>query len=233
MNEIYLMGIITNRGMRDRFIAFFRQNDIHITLTALGAGTANSMILDYLGMEATEKAVYFSFVTPDVWKRLRKELYNRMHIDIPGRGIAFLIPLSSIGGKKALNYLTACQDVRIEEESSLKGTDFELLITIANAGHIETIMDAARSAHAPGGTVIHAKGTGAEHARKFLGISLAEEKEMIFIVVKTKQKNEIMRAIMEQAGTDSPAGGIIFSLPVTSTAGLRLLEEEEENGDIG
>lgn len=51
---------------------------------------------------------------------------------------------------------------------------------------------------------------------------------MIFIVVKTGQKNEIMRAIMEQAGAGSPAGGIIFSLPVTSTAGLRLLEEEEK-----
>jgi hypothetical protein len=32
---------------------------------------------------------------------------------------------------------------------------------------------------------------------------------------------------MEQAGTGSPAGGIIFSLPVTATAGLRMLEEED------
>lgn len=228
MNEIYMLGIITNRGMRHKFIDFFQMNDIHITLTALGAGTANSAILDYLGMEATEKAVYFAFVTRGTWKKLKKELYNKMHIDIAGRGIAFLIPLSSIGGKKALNYLTVGQNVVIEEESSLKETEYELLVAIANAGHIETIMDAARSAHAPGGTVIHAKGTGAEHARRFLGISLAEEKEMIFIVVRTKQKNEIMRAVMEQAGANSPAGAIIFSLPVTSTAGLRLLEEEEE-----
>ena len=81
--------------------------------------------------------------------------------------------------------------------------------------------------HAPGGTVIHAKGTGMEHAKKFFGISLAEEKEMIFIVVRSSQKNDIMKAIMEQAGPKSPAGGIIFSLPVTGTAGLRLLSEEE------
>lgn len=227
MNEIYMLGIITNRGMRSRFISFFQMADIHITLTALGAGTANSAILDYFGVEATEKAVYFAFVTWNTWKRLRKELYHKMHIDIPGRGIAFLIPFSSIGGKKALNYLTVGRDVVIEEESSLKETEFELLVTIANAGYMETIMDAARSAHAPGGTVIHAKGTGMEHARKFLGISLAEEKEMIFIVVRTKQKNDIMRAIMEQAGMNSPAGAVIFSLPVTDTAGLRLPEEED------
>lgn len=227
MNEIYMMGIITNRGRRDKFLSFFKENNIHITLTTLGAGTANSAILDYLGMEATEKAIYFAFVTIDTWNHLKKELYNKMRIDIPGRGIAFLIPLSSIGGKKVLQYLTVGQNVVIEEESTLKNTDFELLVIIANAGYIETIMDAARSAHAPGGTVIHAKGTGAEHARKFLGISLAEEKEMIFIVVRSSQKNTIMKAIMEQAGTGSPAGAIAFSLPVTSVAGLRMLEDTQ------
>ena len=173
-------------------------------------------------------AIYFSFVTWNTWKHLRKELYQTMHIEIPGRGIAFLIPLSSIGGKKALHYLTVGQEVEIEEESTLKQTDFELLVAVANAGYMETIMDAARSAHAPGGTVVHAKGTGMEHARKFLGISLAEEKEMIFIVVRSGQKNEIMKAIMEQAGTKSPAGAIVFSLPVTGTAGLHVLEEEDD-----
>lgn len=127
-----------------------------------------------------------------------------MNIAVPGRGIAFLIPLSSIGGRKTLQYLTAGQTMEIEEESTLQNTDYELLVTLANGGHIETIMDAARSANAPGGTVIHAKGTGAEHAKRFLGISLAEEKEMIFIVVKTSQKQAIMKSIMERAGIGSP-----------------------------
>lgn len=227
MNEIYMMTIITNRGMREKFFTFLQNNNIHITVATLGSGTANSAILNYFGMEKTEKAIYFAFVTWGTWKNLRKELYQKMDIDIPGRGIAFLVPMSSIGGKKALHYLTVGQEVVIEEESSLKETEFELLVAIANAGYMETIMDAARSADAPGGTVIHAKGTGMEHARKFLGISLAEEKEMIFIVVRTGQKNDIMKAIMEQAGTGSPAGAVVFSLPVTSTAGLRMVEEME------
>ena len=115
----------------------------------------------------------------------------------------------------------------IEEESTLQNTEFELLITIANAGHTDTIMDAARSANAPGGTVIHAKGTGAALAKKFYGITLTEEKEMIFIVVRTEQKNAIMKAIMEHAGTKTAAGGICFSLPVTSTAGLRMIPKED------
>lgn len=226
MNSLYMLGIIANRGMRDKFIQFFKLHNIHVTLTVLGQGTASGAILDYLGMETTDKTLYFAFVTRDTWKLLKKDLYAQVKIDVPGRGIAFLIPLSSMGGKMQLQYVTVGQELSIEEESTLQNTEYELLVTIANSGYIETIMDAARSADAPGGTVIHAKGTGAEHAKRFLGISLAEEKEMIFIVVRKRQKNAIMKAIMEQAGTNSPAGGIIFSLPVTSTAGLRMPEED-------
>ena len=86
-------------------------------------------------------------------------------------------------------------------------------------------MDAARGAGAYGGTVLHAKGTGMEQAEKFLGVSLAAEKEIILIVAKKQQKNDIMKAVMEQAGMESKAKSIVFSLPVTDTAGLRLLED--------
>lgn len=225
MNEIYMMCIITDRGLRDKYKQFFNDNNIPVRFSTLGRGTASSAVLDYLGLEANDKAIYLSIVTAETWNRLRKQLYYKMRIDVPGQGIAFLIPLSSVGGKKALQYLTAEQNVVIEEESTLKNTQHELLVTIANAGYIETIMDAARSADAAGGTVIHAKGTGAKQARQFLGISIAEEKEIILIVVKSTQKNAIMKAIMDQAGIGTPAGAISFSLPVTSIAGLRMLED--------
>ena len=109
MNHIYMLGLITNRGMRERFLHFFREYHIEVTFAALGRGTAGSALLDYLGMEDTEKAVYFAVITRDTWQELKKALYARMRIDIPGRGIAFLIPLSSVGGKKVLQYLTVGQ----------------------------------------------------------------------------------------------------------------------------
>ncbi len=166
MNEIYMMVMITNRGIREKMLSFLKEYQIYVTFMTLDSGTANSAILDYLGMEATEKALYFAIVTWDIWKIFQKALYNKMKIDIAGRGIAFLIPLSSVGGKITLQYLTAEQEIIIKEESTLKNTDFELLVTIANSRHIETIMNAARSAQAPGGTVVHAKGTGKEQAKK-------------------------------------------------------------------
>lgn len=194
----------------------------------MAAGTASNTILDALGLEATEKTVYFALLTRDTWKSLKKELYEKMNIAVPGRGIAFLIPLSSIGGRKTLQYLTAGQTMEIEEESTLQNTDYELLVTIANGGHIETIMDAGqkRQCARPGPSSMQK-----EQVPNMQNVSLAsplqEEKEMIFIVVKTSQKQAIMKSIMERAGIGSPARGIVFSLPVTSTAGLRLLEETE------
>ena len=56
-------------------------------------------------------------------------------------------------------------------------------------------------------------------------VSLAAEKEIILIVAKKQQKNDIMKAVMELAGFESKAKYIVFSLPVTDTAGLRLLED--------
>ena len=64
-----------------------------------------------------------------------------------------------------------------------------------------------------------------EIAEKFMHLSLAAEKEILFIVTKTEQKNPIMQAIMQKAGPDSKAKAITFSLPVTDTAGLRLIED--------
>ena len=106
----------------------------------------------------------------------------------------------------------------------MKDTKYELLVVIANHGYSDLIMDAARGAGAAGGTVIHAKGTGMEGAAHFMGVELVNEKELVLIVSHTAQKNQIMNAIMRKA--DPKAGAIVFSLPVTDTAGLRLLEEE-------
>ena len=65
---------------------------------------------------------------------------------------------------------------------------------------------------------------GAAPARNssFLGVSLAPEKELVFIVVKAEDKNRLMTAIMEKAGLSTRAGSVVFSLPVTGVAGIRL-----------
>ncbi len=228
MHELHMMVTITDRKFTRKFTVFYEEHGLPVNLITVGAGTASSEVLDYLGLDGSEKAVMMSVVTGEKWKKIKRQLQVQMRINYPGVGIAFIIPLSSIGGKKALNYLTAGQEFVKGEESSLKDTKNELLITVANQGYSDSIMTAARKVASVGGTVIHARATGAKQSEKFMGVTLAPEKDMVFMVVSSEQKNDIMHAIMKDAGVDTKAGAVVFSLPVTDTAGMRLLAEIEE-----
>ena len=216
------MVTITGRNHGERFSSQFRAQHLPVMMLTLGTGTASSEMLDYFGMESREKIVIFTVVTQESWRHVKEQMEQKLNIDVPGTGISFIIPVSSVGGGKAFRYLLAGQEYVKEEESELKNTEYELLVVISNYGYNNLVMDAAREAGAGGGTVVHARGTGMEKAEKFLGVTLAEEKEMTFIVTRSEKKNEIMKAIMEKAGMESKAKSILFSLPVTETAGLRI-----------
>lgn len=227
MNELYLMVTIMDRNKTKRFKALYESCGINVAFDMAGHGTAASEMLEYFGLEESEKAVVLSVVTDDCWKEAKKGLERRLQIDVPGTGIAFVIPMSAMGGKRALYYLTDGQNFEKGEETALKDTKYELLVVIANQGYTNQVMDAARAQKAGGGTVVHAKGTGIERAEKFLGVSLVKEKEIVLIVVRTELRNDIMKAIMEEAGLRSKAQAIAFSLPVSSVAGMRLIEANE------
>ena len=225
MGNIYLMTTIVDRKIIEKYLKLYHENDLHVMYLTLGYGTASNEIMDYLGLDSIEKAVAISVVEEETWLTVKKQLQKKLQIDAPGGGIAFTIPLSSVGGRKTLEFLLEKSDYQKQEESTLKNTDHELIVVISQQGYTDVIMDAAREAGAYGGTIIHAKGTAGEVANKFMGVTLADEKEIVYIVSKSNEKNAIMKAIMENAGLNSKAKAVCFSLPVTDTAGLRLLEE--------
>lgn len=225
MGNIYLMTTIVDRKIAQKYLNLYHENDLHVMYLTLGYGTASNEIMDYLGLDSIEKAVAISVVEEETWLTVKKQLQKKLQIDAPGGGIAFTIPLSSVGGRKTLEFLLEKSDYQKQEESTLKNTDHELIVVISQQGYTDVIMDAAREAGAYGGTIIHAKGTAGEVANKFMGVTLADEKEIVYIVSKSAEKNAIMKAIMEKAGLNSKAKAVCFSLPVTDTAGLRLLED--------
>lgn len=225
MGNLYMMTTIADRKDARLYMELFHQNDLQVMFVSLAYGTATNEILDYLGLDSNEKAIILSVLEEASWNKVKKQMEKKLKIDAPGGGISFITPLSSVGGKKILQFLINKEDYQKEEESTLKNTDHELIVAIAEHGYSELVMDAAREAGAYGGTVVHAKGTGMEAAEKFMGVSLASEKEIIYIVTKTEQKNAIMQAIMLNAGASTKAKAITFSLPVTDTAGLRLVED--------
>ena len=230
MSEIcYLISICDRSKMRE-FIDLFRADGLSPVFVSLGYGTAGNEISDKLGLTDTEKAVLTSFATRETWIRIKNDLHSSLRIHDPGSGIAFLVPAGSVAGKQQLKFLLSNQEFVLEEESSMKDTRYEMIMIIANVGYSDQIMNVARREGAGGGTIIHARGTGVEGGEKFLGFTLASEKEIIMIVTRTDGRNAIMSAVNRECGKNSEAKAICFSLPVSSTAGVSFAEADGGDG---
>ncbi len=220
--ELYCVIAITDHERGEAMNTLYRAAGLRGILSMPGRGTATSEHLAIYGLDATEKYVISGVGNGDEAEGLIKSAKRKLFIDIPGNGVMLTVPLKSVAGGKTLAYLT--------DEQKLGGAprmDFEheLIIVILNEGYSDFVMDAARAAGAGGGTVLHAKGTGGTRGEKFFSVSLADEKDMIYIIAHKDEKAAIMRSINEQAGPGSRAGAICFSLPISSVAGLRAREE--------
>ena len=231
MKGLCLLFTIIKRSDIKEYHDFFERNSVSVIYDTLGNGTAHEKTLALLGIEKNEKAVLVSLMTYPTLKKITRGLAIEMKIDLPDRGIAVAVPLSSVGGAKTLEYFSAGQEIddndgaEASENKEVKmQTVQELIIAIYEKGYTDMVMDAAREAGAGGGTTIRAKGTSAG-AQKFFGLSLADEKEMLLIVANTEKKKDIMKAIMQKAGVDSKAHALVFSLPVTESAGFRFTDE--------
>jgi nitrogen regulatory protein PII len=199
-----------------------------------GRGTAQSDILDLLGVGATDKAVLFCVAegskTPELIKAVRHVMGKSV-----GAGIALTVPLSGINAplmKVFLGMITENIENQEPKEnpkmadnentpvSGLIEIKNDLIFSILNNGFSDAFMAAARKAGARGGTILSARGLSQQIVKKFLGISVQEEKEIIIILAGKDTKTAIMQAVSSAYGLSSKAGGIIFSLPVDQVMSL-------------
>lgn len=188
-----------------------------IVLSLPCKGTATRNMLDLLGLESRSRRLFMTVASSQQTKELIEKQRKRLYIDAPGNGVTVSVPIKSVGGSKTLAFLSNGQNAKGAPTLTY---EYELIMVVANQGATDQVMDAARSAGARGGTVIHGLGTGSKNAEKFFKVSIAAEKEVILIVSAADQKAAIMKAIVQQAGPDTKAGAIAFSLPVTELAGF-------------
>lgn len=194
-------------------------------------GTASSEILDMFGLGQSDKAFAFCILPQALSESLMKQISRLFLMQRKGNGIAFTIPLSGIAANigKILNEdakeRMKCHMDKMEKEAEKmrNETSLCLIITILNVGYSEDLMDVAKAAGASGGTVIHARRAGDHEHLNFLGLSIQEEQEMLFIIANRDNKKDIMKAINKEFGARSEAHGITISLPVDSATGLEVL----------
>lgn len=229
MGGIELVTLIVRRDAENDYMEFLRQAGMATVFGLPCNGTASRSLLDRLGLETAEKTLILTAMLREKTDSLMKGLVSQLGLEVPGSGVAFTVPLDAVGGQSSLQVLMEGQSYSLEEVRNVEKMEqypWALIVAIAEAGSTDMVMDAARGAGARGGTVVHARGTAGEMAKKFLGVSLATEKEIIMILVSREQRDAVMRAVMDQAGIRSEAHTVLFTLPVDNVEGLRSIREQ-------
>ena len=240
--ELRLIFFIVDWNQANVVSDVFLEEKVRFYFISKGMGTANSEILDLLGIGARDKAVIICLEQQVLVQVLMKEVRKKLRRSNPGAGITFTVPLSAINDPVLLIFKQSIhknEKIAVELEAAMgqkatenpgqenKGRSMEnmthdLIVAVVNHGFSDALMNTARGAGASGGTIINARGQGHEGAVKFFGIPVQDEKELIFILTSREKKVPLMKAICEAHGLNSNAQGIIFALPVDNVMGLSL-----------
>ncbi|GHV33251.1 nitrogen regulatory protein P-II [Clostridia bacterium] len=219
-----LMTIVT-RELGDRVKEICDEKCPAFHLSFVGNGTAPTKFLDYLSISDSERDVVFSFVPADLTAALMNKLHDELKLDKHGSGISFSIPISSVGGHKT-HYVLSGGDNKIEDSDKEitvmnEQNKHVLIITVVDSGFSDIAMDAARAAGARGGTIINGRGPiGEEGSKRFFGLTINPDKEIVLVLADTETRAPIMTAICDAAGMSTKAHGISLSLPVDEVRGL-------------
>ena len=98
---------------------------------------------------------------------------------------------------------------------------YNMIVCVVNAGFSGEVMDIARREGARGGTIVHARGTANLKTEAEFGITINPEKDLVIIVVNSAIKDNILKAIYNEAGITTDANGVVFSLPVSDVIGIK------------
>ncbi|GHV26382.1 nitrogen regulatory protein P-II [Clostridia bacterium] len=227
MRSLSFLFTICNREDKERIDTFLERAGVKNGLAFLGKGTATREILSLLGIGETDKAITLSAMSA-VKARDVACLFNAaIWMDLKG-AIAFTLPVSSIGGASILDQVLSVTLAELDEETDMDDTamneveniTYELIVAITTQGFTGAVMDAARAAGARGGTSFHAGGTHNAKLDNFMHVTLQKEKDVLFILVPCALRRAVMQSIVKEAGSGTDANTVVFSLPVTDTAGL-------------
>ena len=95
------------------YLDLLEQFEVNVQMVLYGRGTANSQMLDLLGLAESDKAVIVSFIREDKIKEALETLGDKFQKVKNGKGIAYTIGMDSIIGVSMYQLLT--NDTTVKE----------------------------------------------------------------------------------------------------------------------
>ena len=98
LRKLKLLITIVDRSKTLFYVDLLEQFEVNIQLVLYGRGTANSQMLNLLGLAESEKSVIISYIREDMVKEALETLDDKFHKVKNGKGIAYTVSLDSIIG---------------------------------------------------------------------------------------------------------------------------------------
>ena len=105
IKKLKLLFTVVDRAKGEFYLDVISQFDVNCQLAMAGLGTAQSEILELLGLEP-HKAVILSVVREDMVESVMNTLEDKFASIRNGKGIAFAVPLSSVIGVNLYQFLS-------------------------------------------------------------------------------------------------------------------------------
>jgi hypothetical protein len=105
IKKLKLLFTVVDRRKADFYLDVLSQFDVNFQMVVGGVGTANSELLELLGLEP-QKAVILSVMRENTVDDAMNCLEEKFHTIRNGKGISFAVPLSSVIGVNLYRFLS-------------------------------------------------------------------------------------------------------------------------------
>lgn len=105
IKKLKVLVTVVDRQKGEFYLDVLSQFEVNFQMQVNGIGTANSELVDLLGLNI-QKAVIFSVVREDLVDSIMQCLEDKFATIKNGRGIAFAIPMSSVIGVNLYRFLS-------------------------------------------------------------------------------------------------------------------------------
>ena len=212
-SAVEVVAAVVDVEQGEKVLRIYREEQAPVDFVCMAHGTARTEMLDLLGIGETAKAIVMCMVSRQTGVRLLKRL---------GRELEMRYPITGIGLR--WHKLLTAADEEQKEVSRMHETEkndgFDVVAVVMERGYTHVAMDAARKAGARGGTVISARGIAENKVKRFFGIEIQAEKEIVFLVVRSDERQQVMTALMQAVGMKTRSHGIVLSMPLSAAIGL-------------
>lgn len=210
--HLEMLVVIVEQNKASKVLHLADEKGVTASVAMLGRGTASRTIFDYLGLNDKKKAVLMLFGKTEEIMDLADYLVEKLEMNKPNHGIAYIESAFNVFGT---------EDNANGSENIKRGENmYNAIYTIVEKGNADDVIEAAQKGGSRGGTVMHARGSGSEEARKVFNMLIEPEKEIVLIISEEAKTKDIVESIRKETGIEEQGKGIIFVTRVVNTYGL-------------